>query len=220
MNKYSIPKRFISGFENITKLSENQVELLAKVFREQKPGESLVNIFEKSKNFLSSVSEKDTHEIISALISIVDIFESAKRDIDTFTTDFSESYLISNSEFTPEDGARLKKYLSLLLGEYNSIRITAKGQDIISLNKNNFDKARIISDIRIVFDENLNENKKIAVVVHNLKLQFSQASKRKEFFISLDSSDLKDLKIVIDRAIHKDEVMRENNYSLEFIDII
>ena len=220
MTRYSIPRQFIKGFENIIKLSEEQVSLFADALKEQKPGENLKNVFEKTKGFLNSFSEQDIHGMISAMVSIVEIFEKAKRNIDVFTTDFSDSYLASSADYTAEDREVLKRHLSILLAGYDSVRITAKAQDIILSNKHNFSNARIISDIRIVFDEQVNDNKKIAVVVHNLKLEYSEDAENKEFFISLDLSDLKELKRVIDRAILKDEVIRENKHLLEFIDII
>jgi len=219
MNKYSIPSQFISGFENIIKLTDDQVVLFSDVFKQQPPGESPKFIFEQSKEFLKPLTEQDIYDMISAMYSIADIFETAKRDISTFTSNFSESYLTSNPRASKEDQIVLKNHLSILLKGYDSVRLSSKGRDIITSNKNNYNKARVITDIRVVFDENIKEDNKVAVVVHNLKFEYSQRAKKKEFFISLDLSDLRDLKSVIDRAIQKDEIIRESKHSLEFIDI-
>jgi hypothetical protein len=219
MNKYSIPTNFIPGFEQITKLTEEQVELFAEVFKNQKPGESLETIFEKSVAFLNPLSEPEIHSMITAMVSIVDIFERAKRDIDTFTSNFSESYVLCNGNATSEDGKLLKKHLSTLLSGFDTIRITSKAQEVILSNKNNFDKARIVSDIRIVFDDKIDDNKKVAVIVHNLKLEYTQRVKKKEFFIAMDLADLKLLKTVVDRAIQKHEVIQVSNHELQFIEI-
>jgi len=219
MPKYSIPSSYIKGFENIVKLTENDLTAFSKIISELEIGESLENVFKRSQGVLSLSSEDDIHSIVMSLISLVDIFEASNRDVDKFTTQFSEAYLESNPRSNEGDGEVLKNNLSVLLRAFDNIRITAKARNIIQENKNNFKKARILSDIRLVFDGDLDETEKVAVVIHNLKIDYTNRSKPKEFFVSLDLSDLKKMKDVIERAIEKDNIIRTNKHGLNFIDI-
>jgi hypothetical protein len=221
MRKYTIPANYIPGFEKIIKLSPDEVTEFSKIISDFKIGEKLETILDKPKVFLKHYSEEDIQIMLRSLVSLVDIFEDAKGDVDKFTTNFSESYSFSNPKATERDNAVLKSNLSLLLSGsgFNSIRVTSKANDIIVANKNNFKTARVLSDIRLVFDEKLDSDKKTAVVVHNLKLDYYKDAKPRSFYISLDLSDLKLIRNVIERAIEKDRIIRETKHVLEFIDI-
>ena len=219
MRAYSIPDIYIPGFNNIIKFSTGELKSFAEVIRSLKVGEDLESILNKSKGFLPSFSDEDVYNIIRSLVSVVDIFESSGRNIPVFTDRFSESYLSSNPSATNEDSIALKRNLSILLEAFDSIRITSKAQNIILENKNNFKEARVVTDIRLVFDENLEDNKKFAVIIHNLKIDFARISKSDEFFVAMDLSDLKKMKVVIDRAIEKDRIIRESKFDLNFIDL-
>lgn len=219
MKSYSIPRIYFPGFQRIISLSQVELSELSSLIENLKVGESLQNVLIDRQDFQNSLSNEDIHDIFRSLISLVGIFESSKRDIDDFTTRFSDSYLISNDSAEKDDGIILKKNLSVLLKNFDSIRISTKAQEIILENTHNFSDSRIVSDIRLVFDSQLNENKKYAVIVHSLKLEYTKKESLKELFIALDLSDLETLKQVIDRAIEKDFIIREGNHNFDFIEI-
>jgi hypothetical protein len=219
MTTYIIPKVYIPGFENIAKLDDDELRLFAKIISDMEVGENPENIVINASNKLPSFSEDAIRDMVRSLVSLVDIFETAGRDIEIFTTGFAESYILSNPKASREDVVVIKKNLSSLLEKYDSIRITSKIRDVIFENQNNLKHTRIVSDIRLVFDENLENEKKYSVVVHSLKLEYTSGEESKEFFVAMDLSDLKKMKDVLERAIEKDRIIRENKYVLNFIDI-
>lgn len=220
MTTYNIPEVYIAGFENIIKLDGDELQSLSQIIDSLKVGDNPEKIIQPSVEVLKSYSENDIRNMMMSLVSLVDIFESAARDIDDFTTGFSHSYRLSNPQATEKDGMALKHNLTKLLSVYDNIRITAKVRGLILENQRNFKRARVISDVRLVFDENLDQNKKYAVVVHNMKLEYMSDDLSKEFFVTLDLSDLKKIKEVIDRAIEKDRIIRDNQHILNFIDLV
>jgi len=101
--------------------------------------------------------------------------------------------------------------LSELFVAKSAIRISAKARDLFTENQANFRSARIISDIRPVYDEEegrlpLPEN---AFINHNLKIAYSEEAENKQAYYSLDSNDLIKLKIQIDKALKKEEQLSE-----------
>jgi hypothetical protein len=219
MANYIIPTPYISGFENMVKIPDNELEKFAQAISETEIGDSVESIMARTDGLITSFSRMQTHGIIAALISVVEIFENAKRNIEVFSKEFSESYLVSNPEATQEDVETLKRNLSILLKAFDNIRITSKARDVMTTNSANFRDARIISDIRLVFDDDLQESEKLAVVVHDLSIDHYKDGKKKTFFASMDLSDLKKLKDVLDRAILKDSVIREGKHQIKFLDI-
>jgi hypothetical protein len=219
MANYIIPTPYISVFENMVKIPDNELEKFAQAISETEIGDSVESIMARTDGLITSFSRMQTHGIIAALISVVEIFENAKRNIEVFSKEFSESYLVSNPEATQEDVETLKRNLSILLKAFDNIRITSKARDVMTTNSANFRDARIISDIRLVFDDDLQESEKLAVVVHDLSIDHYKDGKKKTFFASMDLSDLKKLKDVLDRAILKDSVIREGKHQIKFLDI-
>ena len=68
-----------------------------------------------------------------------------------------------------------------------------------------FCNARILSDIRPVFAESA-DSASAAVVIHNLQIGFHEGGTgpHKEFYVALDTGDLRKLKELIVRAEKKD----------------
>ena len=98
--------------------------------------------------------------------------------------------------------------------------ILMKQKYLCPATKNNFLESRVISDIRIVYENELSEKEQCALVIHNLKIRFfSKNNSFDEFFVALNLSDLEKLKETIERAIQKDKLIRDNNHELTFISI-
>jgi len=67
--------------------------------------------------------------------------------------------------------------------------------------------AKILSDIRPVFGDDLSEGPISAVITHTLKLAYHEGGEHKEFFIVMDQQDLITLFEVIDRAHEKEQAL-------------
>ncbi len=219
MAHYIVPPDYIPGFESIIKLDPLQLDNLTNIISELKIGERFDRLIRRASAHLQPLSEIELNNIIRSLVSLVEIFDSSNRNIPKFSSDFSESYVESNPTATKEDGDKLKINLSKLLTKYDYIRITSKAFDIIQENPINFRKARIVSDIRFVFDDDLEKDSKYAVVVHNLKLECYNPEGTLNFFAAMDLADLKKMRTVIDRAIEKDRIIRENKHTIDIIDL-
>lgn len=220
MANYIIPSNYIPGFESIINLDTTQLDNLTKIIAEIKIGERFDSLINRASNSLKPLSEVEIGNIIRSLVSLVEIFDSSNRDIEKFSTDFSKAYLESKSDATKVEEGKLKANLSKLLSKYDTIRITSKAIDIIQENPVNFRKARIISDIRLVFEDDLESEKKYAVVVHSLKLECYNTDGDVTFFAAMDLDDLKKMRDVIDRAIKKDRIIREGKHVLNIIDLL
>jgi len=69
--------------------------------------------------------------------------------------------------------------------------------------------AMILSDIRPVFGDDIASGPGSAVLTHTLKLSYHGDDGHRDFFVVLDSEDLKALGEVVDRAQAKDESLRK-----------
>ena len=72
---------------------------------------------------------------------------------------------------------------------------------------NLFYSAKIMTDARPVFNDDASKLEGMGIV-HVLRIHFEHNQKHEDFFIALDSIDLKKLRAVIDRAEKKSQVLQ------------
>lgn len=96
----------------------------------------------------------------------------------------------------------LRLRLHQLLGS-DVIEKLAKGQDIFSENDQTFIDSRIITDIRPVYGEDVDDPPTGMVVVHNLRLRYFREGQERSFTVALRIRDLQDMSQVIERARRK-----------------
>lgn len=219
MGKYSIPINIRDGFHKIASLSPLEASIISNSLSSAKVGGTYRKIFEENKESLSFIPEEDFKRLLTAILSLTKIFIESKDTIDVFSKVFADSYLdVTNDK---ELAKSLNENLNIILPAINTIKVTQKARELQVENKNNFSEARIISDIRMVFDDDdMDKKHQYAVIVHHLKfIYFSSENKNKEFYISLDISDLKELQDIVNRAIKKEASIKSKNHDLEFIDL-
>lgn len=128
------------------------------------------------------------HEDISIEVFVSDICE-ALRECKELSVDVE-----------PRFSERLGKALSI-----DELRIATKASALRSEHEHLFCAARIITDARPVFGDNVSEAPAAMVITHNLKIQYHGAlgGELEEIFIGLNSGDITELRNVLGRAEEK-----------------
>ncbi|MBL7988360.1 MAG: hypothetical protein JNJ94_09890 [Chlorobi bacterium] len=102
--------------------------------------------------------------------------------------------------------SKLKGHLLRLLS-IRPFENWAKADTLLHEHGHIFHTARILTDIRPVFDETAEELVG-AVIVHMLKIRHSENREIKEFYVALDTQDIDDLRNTLDRASKKAERLK------------
>lgn len=147
---------------------------------------------EKIKNIFSS---------IEGLISFLD----EENEIDEISNDVV-SILFSNGLITKEDGPHLKNRILSLLND-KKIYYAYKAEDLISENKNFFIQCRIVTDIRPIFDLDVEQAPKAGFITHTLHIHYSAdgGAPHKDFYITLEPGDIGTLIEALLRAERKEK---------------
>lgn len=106
-----------------------------------------------------------------------------------------------------DDIPRLTRRLARLV-EAKAIATTARAADLQGDHERLFHDARVLSDIRPVFDLDLTGPPTGAVVNQELKIEYFEGDALKQIFIALDRQDLDRLKELVDRAIIKTDAIQ------------
>jgi len=98
----------------------------------------------------------------------------------------------------------VQAFLARVLALDDSLGVVAKGISVLQENERLFSECRVLTDFRPIFRENLDETPSAGVIVHQLRISYSEGGSTKAFFVTLDGSDLADLKSCIERAQSKE----------------
>jgi hypothetical protein len=100
----------------------------------------------------------------------------------------------------------LRERLERLLAPGNPLALSAKAAGLFTEQERLFCDARILTDIRPVFERQATVRPAGLSVIHTLKLLFHKTSQNpEELYIALDVDDLRTLKQVIQRAEEKQQ---------------
>lgn len=219
MAKYSIPSPFKKGFAILSKTSFQLIKEISDIIESLPAGIGIENLTKNINSGLTDeMSENDIQEIIRAFFSLIRFSKDNSIDFQEFIDDILTSFSTEESEL---DVKNLRQNLFHLHSVSKNIIITIKANDLLGEYEKLFIDCRILSDIRIIFNDDINSKTQNAVVVHQLKLDYVKHGDSQQAFFALDANDLRKLKIAIERALEKDKNIKANVHSenLEFIEL-
>lgn len=222
MALYQLPQSAQNGFKKIINLDEKQMTEVTSIISKAGVGTGVNEIVVQNENGIPGLNGDNLATILVSLFGLVNTFTHSNQTVDKFLENLVNSY--GNLVEAPSENELklLRERLAIMLSSFSHIRLTVKARDLMIDNACNFDEARIVSDIRIVFDDNseLQKEEQYALIVHHLNMSyFSQSQNDNKISIALDLTDLYRLRETIDRAIEKDKSIRSKNHVLEFIDL-
>lgn len=198
-----IPNKFLGGFEIINNLNNSQIASLSDFLKSRTPSEKPDGPIVSE---IVDISRDNLTEIVSTIYSVLHLSVSYKMPLNELIKDLSAAYF-SQSE-SPKNET-LSSNLQLLLENAKNLKLSVKAADVMREKDKIYDNSRIITDLRYVFDnDDIKSNNRLAVIIHNLKIEYQHNKNEEAFFVALSLDDLKDLKQQIDRAIEKEEIIK------------
>lgn len=206
MSRFKIPNAYKPGIEAILNLSNEGVSQLLEVLETIKPGTG-------SKTFEAILSERlelsNVSLIAKTVFSFGSLLYSEEGSLEDIANDFVQSYSYSLDTPLLEDQIRvLEKRLIEIFSNCGNLRTTFKAFNLLAENENVFRDTHILTDVRLLFGDDLSDSNRPAVIIHRLKLEHQNDSEVSNTFYSLDSNDLLKLKQQIERAIEKEAMIK------------
>ena len=104
-----------------------------------------------------------------------------------------------------EESAFCDRLVRLL--QLEAISVASRAASLQQEQEHTFCNARILTDIRPVFGERTDQSPVGAVVLHTLKISYHHSRELKDFYVALDSDDVRTLQEVLSRAEEKAETL-------------
>jgi CRISPR/Cas system-associated protein endoribonuclease Cas2 len=214
-----IPNDFISGFEELVNLSIDEVKQIAAII-------STIPAGTGSKKFESSLASSFTDLDLSQISPMIFSFGNILLNMNDSKEAIAEMLckaLPKNSNIDKEKikERQLEEKLKIIFESVDNLKSTYKALDLISENHIIYKKGRIFSDIRLLFDDEVEVSCKDrqAVIIHSLKLESIKDEEDRNYYFSLDSADLVKMKELIERALLKEEKIKSDYPNIKFIEI-
>ncbi|HWT01915.1 MAG TPA: hypothetical protein VN256_16830 [Pyrinomonadaceae bacterium] len=212
MASFSIPKQIIAGFTLIATMPEEVFNEFVSALDNIPPKILQHRVVDISTIKLTTLSPEDTKALNDALAPLfrsmrggdVEPAQYAKDIGDSIREDIPDEAAWAQSK---EQLAQFKERLTRLLNA-PSLQLIAKAHDVLLEHAQTFSSARIVSDIRPVFRDSVDDQPVAAVIVHMLNLTYFQAGERQEFVVALDTKDIQDLLDTCERAKKKTERLK------------
>jgi hypothetical protein len=221
MTRYEIPRPFLQGFEAIAKLSVEDSKRVTQILSGIPVGyteKKLAVLLHEKCTF----SELDSFNIAAVLFSLMPLkLNATTGNSDKFVVELAQAYSEqSKTDNKKEVAEKLRENLNILLEADGNLRLTQKAKYLQGEYEKVYLEARIISDVRLVYENAIENVAKHALVVHQLRVHFSENGEHKNLYFALDNNDLKKLKDIILRAELKDTQISNGTYTtgLQFID--
>jgi hypothetical protein len=202
MPDLTIPKRYASGFARIIGLSSDESDQVERALALAKSIniKALTDIFVIA---LPSFTREEAREMVETLLSLYSARTGQDMTVETFVAALIEAAPPTANESPdsrePQPLEVIKKTLRSLLS-IRPLSMIAKARNLHVDHENTFCAARILTDLRAVFDVDVTEAPAGFVMAHILKLGYHHAGEHTELHVAMDKRDIDNLLLVLQRA--------------------
>jgi hypothetical protein len=206
-----VPTEHALALQGLAELPEDLFERLLSAIetsrRAIEPDQLATELTEK----IPEISAGELKSVVAMLVSMY----SALDYLDTSPEEFARSIgeAVSQNKLSGIDisatlASVLQSRLSQLLST-DAVSFRSKAVSVLREQNHAFCNSRILTDIRPVFEVDLETAPSSAFIIHTLRISFHRAGSIDEFFVALDKDDLANLQEVVERAQKKDDNLRK-----------
>jgi hypothetical protein len=208
----TIPPTFQPGLLSVRDLTDQQVQAILAALSQIEPSTNYAEIASRTVSVLDKqIVGEQTTDVLRAVASLYDYRSYSGKSVAETVAEVSGAL-----EHPDDDGRRP------LLAAADVERYANKLRQLLSADRlfrhfkvrrlavdaySTFSTARIITDIRPIFDAERITQPTGAIVIHTLKLEYWQENS-KELYLLLDEDDIATLKKALDRATEKSKALK------------
>lgn len=207
----TVPKQYQNGYAKIRDLDDESFRELLAALQKIPSTISFTSLASAVAAMVDTIAVSDVEEIVPAAsflhtledgleLSVSEVAERIARGMEEIAPEKLKSPPDRNDAFQ----ARLLEILKL-----DSLSITARAGGLSIENERSLSEARIITDIRPIFErKNPQAPPAGAVIIHTLKISYRDDNQRRSFFVTLDNDGILELSEQLERASSKAESLK------------
>jgi hypothetical protein len=202
-----VPSHFIPMLNSIRKLSESSAKELLKALESTSIESSSEEMCEHIAAKVPSIPKEELAEITDVLYAMYHVREFSDLSRNGFLKELVDSVRehadpsIADEEL-PLIRQRFKDLLSI-----GTLETISKAVGLQRENQRIYCEAKIISDIRPIFGDDVKQKPVAATLEHSLQLHYHEDGDHKQFYVVLDEVDLENLEQAVQRAKTKADTL-------------
>lgn len=211
MPDLKIPSEYDEGIALIKSLSLSDVERVVEVLKGARPSSDAEEIVQMLSPTLASVPEENVREFAGTLYSLYLFRAHSDVSINQFIEDLCDAMMESdNPKVRTTKADELidlkKKFMALLT--VRPLSTLSKAHGLRYEFANVFWDAKVVSDIRPVWEDDARKPPQGVVLTQTLKLEYHYAGGHGELYVCLDDHHIDKLISVLKRAQEKRSTLR------------
>ena len=202
MPSANIAESALAAFHGLIRLSEKDFESFLDALSRAEPSLEEDNFWKHVAGYVPQIEQALVKSIMDEVFRMENAMDGTDDAIESIAEMITEVWASTDSEkyqSSQADGKILKDRLFRIFHDRRGFNITRKAMGILIDQRNVYLHAKILTDIRPVFNEK-GDAVDAAVIVHNLRIHYGQDSDHKDFYVALDTSDIAALRMALDRA--------------------
>lgn len=201
MAKFKIPDQHVGGLVAIRSLQGAAIDELLAALASVAPSVRIKPIITATSS-ATSIPQQTARQIVATLTSLIAVADYSEMSTDNLAEDVCRA--MEESERTElrlgPDREIFRERLARLLN-VNALYLAARAQALSNEYEHIFCSGRILTDARPVYGHDVSEAPTATLIFHTLRLAYHGAENRlDEIYITMDNSDLAELKNLLDRA--------------------
>lgn len=199
----TIPESAHAALQNLINLSASDFKTFLDALTRAEPSLDASGFWRHVAIHLKQVDQA----VIQSILHEIFQMDDARSGMDV--AEFAEAIAIAAASggsktlnLKTGDQEILKDRIIRIFESKKGLRITMKAAGVLTDQDHSFLSARILTDIRPVFNDK-GDSADAAVIVHNLIIHYGIDSDHKDFYVALDTSDIQSIREVLDRADEK-----------------
>ncbi len=209
MPEFRVPNEAIPAFRTLLGLNAADFSRFLAVTIEGPRASSLEEIAERIVELdIAGLTLAHTQPVLKLLASLRLVIENTGKPTAFIVKQLAyalKSHSGLPTKLTETELKNLSDRLESLLISAGTLTMLTRARNLATDNARSFHGARVITDIRPVFDSSTINEPLAFTTVHSLKIIFREDRHLKEFFVVLSADDLSVLKDVISRAEDKEQ---------------
>jgi hypothetical protein len=206
-----IPEEQLPALEKLLALSKEKAAHLVSAMRVEPPSLQLATMAQRLTAVLQ-IPADDLADILMMLASMYLTIQSRsdakERFVEAIVRAARVNERLRNASIDWDDAREL---LLDLLACTDSLGVTAKAIGVTADHEKTYAKARILTDMRPIFGDEVGDKPAAAVIVHTLRIAYRSLYEKGDsaFYVAMDLSDLRNLQEQISRALAKETALAQ-----------
>lgn len=197
MPSIKVPEEHVSGFSRIMRLSSDETDRVVAALEKAK-STNLRELMALVREVLPTLANEEAKEIVGTLLSLYSARTGMDMTVDSFVVELLRAAKrVEVSESQPSGALQdtLRHLLSV-----RPLSMISKARGLHTDHENIFCTARILTDLRAVFDADVKQDPVGFVMAHILHLGYHHAGKHTSLHIAMDKIDIDNLILALERA--------------------